>query len=225
MMNQRRIIDLSMTIHEGMQTFCAHWHPFVEITQMGRHGIEDRETRKLVLGTHTGTHVDAPRHFVSSGETIDNISLDVFIGNAAVLDFSWAADFQELHPNDLEAAIGSRPMERLIFRFDWDIRALGTKRYYTDHPFLSEDACSWLVEHGCRLIALDTPQPDNPLNGYNTNNDAPNHRILLSQNTLIVEYLINIREIKQPEVELIVAPIKIKDGDGAPARCFAIERI
>lgn len=224
MIEQRQITDLSMTIHEGMQTFCTHWHPFVEITQMGRHGIEDRETRKLVLGTHTGTHVDAPRHFVPAGETVENIPLDVLVGKAAVLDFSLAADFQELYPEDLERVIGSRSIERLIFRFDWDVRALGSRRYYTDHPFLSEDACNWLVGHGCRLIALDTPQPDNPKNGYNTVNDAPNHRILLGQNTIIVEYLVNIRELKQSEVELVVAPLKIKEGDGAPARCFAIER-
>lgn len=224
MHKKKRIIDLSMTIEEGMQTFCAHWHPFVEITQMGRHGIENRETRKLVLGTHTGTHMDAPRHFVRDGETAENISLDCLVGPATVLDFSTAADFKELHPEDLEKAIGSYSKERLIFRFDWDARALGTNRYYTDHPFLSEQACEWLVHNGCRLIALDTPQPDNPKNGRGAEKDAPNHRILLGSNTIIVEYLVNIREIKQPEVELVVAPIKIKEGDGAPARCFAIER-
>lgn len=223
-MSRNRIIDLSMMIEEGMQTFCVHWHPLVEITQMGRHGIENRETRKITLGTHTGTHVDAPRHFVKDGETIENIPLDCLVGPATVLDFSDAHDFQEIHVADLKSAIGKHPRERLIFRFDWDKRALGTNRYYTDHPFLSEEACEWLVDNGCRLIALDTPQPDNPENGRGAKKDAPNHRILLGQNTIIVEYLVNICEIRNPEVELVVAPIKIKQGDGAPARCFVIER-
>lgn len=218
-----RIIDLTMMIEEGMQTFCVHWHPLVEITQMGRHGIEDRETHKLILGTHTGTHVDAPRHFIKDGETIENIPLDIFVGPATVLDFSSAKDFQEIQIDDLKNEIGDRSMSRLIIRFDWDKRALGTHRYYTDHPFISEKACSWLVENGCRLIALDTPQPDNPLNGYRSENDAPNHRILLGANTLIVEYLVNLNQVKQQEVELVVAPLKIKHADGAPARCFVIE--
>lgn len=224
MTQKQRIIDLSMMIEEGMQTFCVHWHPFVEITQMGRHGIENRETRKLVLGTHTGTHVDAPRHFVREGETIENIPLDWLVGPATVLDFSGAADFQEIGIADIEKAIGNHGKKRLIFRFDWDARALGTNRYYTDHPYLSEEACDWLVNNGCQLIALDTPQPDNPKNGRGAMKDAPNHRILLGASTLIVEYLVNIRHIKKSEVELVVAPIKIKQGDGAPARCFAIER-
>ena len=55
-----KLIDLSMMIEEGMQTFAAPWHPFCEITQLGRHGIENRETRKLTIGTHCGTHIDAP---------------------------------------------------------------------------------------------------------------------------------------------------------------------
>ena len=84
----RRIIDLTYPIHEGMTTFPAHWHPVVEITVLGRHGIENRETRKLILGTHTGTHCDAPRHFVPGGKTVDLLPLDIFIGPAFVMDFS-----------------------------------------------------------------------------------------------------------------------------------------
>ena len=70
MNENKKIIDLTMSLKEGMQTFPTHWHPFVEITQLGRHGIENRETRKLILGTHTGTHIDAPSHFISDGDTI-----------------------------------------------------------------------------------------------------------------------------------------------------------
>lgn len=224
-MNKKRIIDLSMTIEEGMQTFCAHWHPFVEITHMGRHGIENRETRKITIGTHTGTHVDAPRHFIKEGETIDNIALDCFVGMATVLDFSKVPDFQEIQVDVLKKAIGNYSLERIICRFDWDIRALGTNHYYSHHPYLSEDACSWLVDNGCRLVALDTPQPDNPKNGRGAEKDAPNHKILLGNNIVLVEYLVNIREIKKPQVDFVVAPLKIKEGDGAPARCFAIESV
>ena len=66
-----------MNIEEGMQTFAAHWHPFVEITQLGRHGIENRESRKLTFGTHTGTHIDAPRHFIPGGQTVDRVPLEL----------------------------------------------------------------------------------------------------------------------------------------------------
>ncbi len=217
----RRFVDLSMTIEEGMQTFAAYWHTFVEITQLGRHGIENRETRKLTLGTHTGTHLDAPRHFIPGGETAENLPLEQLVGPATVVDFSHVADFAEIDVATLEQAVGGRPVERLIVRFDWDLQ-LGKARYYSDHAFFSEDACRWLVEHGCRVLALDTPQPDNPKNGRNGPKDAPNHKILLGNGVIIVEYLVNIRELRAPVVELVVAPLKIRSGDGAPVRCFAI---
>jgi len=70
---------------------------------------------------------------------------------------------------------------------------------------------------------LDTPQPDNPKNGRHAPKDAPNHKILLSKDIYIVEYLINLKDLQSDSVFLVVAPLKIKDGDGAPVRCFAIE--
>ena len=222
MKSQHKIIDLTMNIEEGMQTFAAHWHPLVEITQLGRHGIENRETRKIVLGTHTGTHMDAPRHFIRNGTTVEQIPLEQLVGKATVIDFSHASNFQQMEVEDLEKALGDHPIERLIIRFDWD-RKLGTNEYYTDHPYLSEKVCRCVVHNGCLLIALDTPQPDNPQNGRGAKKDAPNHKILLGNNVIIVEYLVSIKEIKQPEVSLIVAPLKIKEGDGAPVRCFVIE--
>lgn len=206
-----------------MQTFASNCHPFVEITQLGRHGIEDRETKKLILGTHTGTHIDAPRHFIKDGKTVESISLEQLNGRATVLDFSKYPDKTELSVADIKDKLNDESVERLIFRFDWDIKALGTSRYYIDHPYLSEDAAKWLVDMGCQLIALDTPQPDNPKNGFGSEKDAPIHKILLSKDIVIAEYLVNIKSIQSKNPYLIVAPIKIKDGDGAPARCFAID--
>ncbi|RWX22697.1 cyclase family protein, partial [Rhizobium leguminosarum] len=90
------IIDLTMTLREGIMTFPVHWHPVVEITQLGRFEVEGRETRKIVLGTHTGTHVDAPRHFVPKGTTIENTDLDIYYGPARVLDFTHLPDKTEI---------------------------------------------------------------------------------------------------------------------------------
>ena len=219
----RRFIDLTMTIEEGMQTFAAHWHPIVKIKQLGRHEIENRETRKIVIGTHTGTHIDAPCHFIKKGKTVDSIPLDRLIGPATVIDFSTTHHFQQMEIEDFENALKDRPTERLIIRFDWD-KHLSTEQYYTNHPFLSEKACYWLLDKGCHLLAMDTPQPDNPQNSQGSLLDAPNHKILLGGDMLLVEYLVNIRAIKKPVVELVVAPLKIKGGDGSPVRCFAIER-
>lgn len=218
----RRIIDLTFPIHEGMTTFPTHWHPFVEVSILGRHGLENRETRKIVIGTHTGTHCDAPRHFIPQGQTIDAISLDVLVGPATILDFSSVQKFQELQVKDFQLQLGEKCPERIVMRFDWSDN-WGKLEYYSDHPFISEEAAQWLVDHKVKLLAMDTPMPDNPINGRGTKNDSPNHKILLGNNVILVEYLCNLKELTRQQVELVVLPLKIVDGDGAPARCIAIE--
>ena len=216
-----RIIDLTMTLEEGMQTFPTHWHPFVEITQLGRHGLENRETRKLVLGTHTGTHIDAPRHFIPGGDTVDKLPLEQLVGPASVLDLTAFGAGMEVGVSDLERILGDRPATRVLMRFDWD-RTLGTMTYYNDSPFLTEEAAQWLVDRGCRLLGMDTAMPDNPKHGRNGPKDCPNHKILLGNGVVLLEYMVNLSAIDQSEVYLVVAPLKIRDGDGAPARAFAI---
>lgn len=218
----RKIIDLTMTLEEGMTTFWGEWHPKVEIEQMGFHEKVNRETRRLTIGTHTGTHMDAPRHFIEEGETIENIPLDVLVGPAYVVDLSDSLEFEEVDTQKLSSRIDTDNIERLIVRFDWDLK-LDSEDYYFNHPFFSEDACQWMVDNGCKVLALDTPQPDNPKNCKGAEKDAPNHKILLSKGVALVEYLVNIRSIGSKEVDLVVAPLKIKDGDGSPVRCFVIE--
>lgn len=218
----RRIVDLTFPIHEGMTIFPSHWHPIVEITLLGRHGIENRETRKVVLGTHTGTHCDAPRHFIPDGKTVDMLSLDTLIGPAFVVDFSNSQPLQKIEVADFEQQLGSHRPERLVMRFDWSDH-WGKSEYYTSPPFISQAAAKWLVDSGVRLLAMDTPSPDNPADSFGSKLDSPVHKILLGNGVILVEYLCNLKELKQREIELIVLPLKILGGDGSPARCVAIE--
>lgn len=218
-----KIIDLSLPIEEGMMTFPTHWHPVVEITILGRHGIEGRETRKVVLGTHIGTHADAPRHFIPNGGTIDEVPLDVLVGAATVADFTECQPLQEIDVADLKRRLGDKVPKRLILRTGWS-RYFGDMKFYNEYPFLSENAAQWLVDNGVRLIAMDTPSPDNPAHSRGTAKDSPNHKILLGAGVVLVEYLTNLKALTALEVELIVMPLKLKGCDGAPARCAAIER-
>lgn len=223
-MTASRIIDLSHPIHEGMQTFPVHWHPMVEISQLGRHGIENRETRKLTIGTHCGTHIDAPRHFIPGGSTVESIPLDLLIGPARLLDMTPVLrPKQEFGIEEIAERLGKDRPLRVIMRFDWSDH-WGTNKFYSDHPFISEAAAEWLVEQGVRLLAMDTPQVDSPDHGRSATKDSPVHKIMLSQGVVFVEYRTNLRAISRPEVELVVMPLNILGGDGAPARVAAIER-
>jgi arylformamidase len=218
-----KIIDLSLPIEEGMMTFPSHWHPVVEITVLGRHRVEGRETRKLVLGTHIGTHADAPRHFIPGGKTIDEIPLDVLIGPATVADFTDCGPLQEIDVTDLKQRLGEPVPARLILRTGWS-EYFGDMKFYNEYPFLSENAALWLVNNGVRLIAMDTPSPDNPAHSRGALKDSPNHKVLLSAGVVLVEYVANLKAVTASEVELIVMPLKLKGCDGSPARCVAIER-
>ena len=218
----RKIIDISLLIEEGMTTYPSLWHPYVEITQLGRFWVEKRESRKIVLGTHTGTHIDAPRHFVEGGKTVENIPLDILVGPSLIIDFSHLEKYHEITVAEVKEKLNGRSHQRILFRFDWS-DYIKTPEYYISHPFLSEDAAQYLVDIGVQLIGMDSPMPDNPKNGKGTANDSPVHKILLGNGTVILEYLTNLSSITNEVVELVVAPLKIKDGDGAPARCFVIE--
>jgi len=212
-----------LPIEEGMMTFPSHWHPVVEITVLGRHGIEGRETRRLVLGTHTGTHTDAPLHFVPQGRGIDEASLDILIGPATVVNFSPCSPLQEIDVHHLQAKLGGKVPTRLVLRTDWSDH-FGYMPFYTQYPFFSEDAAKWLVDEGVRLIAMDTPSPDNPVHSRGSPKDSPNHKVLLGAGVVLVEYVCNLKSLTASEVELVVLPLKLKGCDGSPTRCVAIER-
>jgi kynurenine formamidase len=217
----RRIVDLSYLLHDGMTTYPVHWSPPFEIIQLGRLGIEGRESRKIVMGTHTGTHVDAPRHFIPGGASIDQLPLEPFMGPASVVDFTGARPLQEMQVADFERQLGDRRVERLVMRFDWSDH-WGSLKYYAEHPYISDAAAAWLVERGVRLLGMDTAQADSPKNGRGAERDSPVHKILLGAGIIKLEYLTNLRELRASEIELIALPIKIRDADGAPVRCVAI---
>ena len=207
-----------------MTTFPQHWHPVVEITQLGRHGIENRESRKIVLGTHSGTHCDAPSHFIPEAQTVDKLSLTTLVGPATVINFSNSKQLRQVEVKDISDALGGDDVpERLILRFDWSDK-WGTMEYYNDHPFLSDSAAQWLVDKGLLLLGMDTPMPDSPLNGWTSSNDSPIHKIQLGNGVILLEYLCNLRSLKQNTFDLVALPLKIKDGDGSPIRCIGIER-
>jgi kynurenine formamidase len=215
----RRIVDLTLPLHDGMPTYPLPWHPNFEVVQLARHGIERRETRRLTMGTHTGTHCDAPRHFVEGGRTIEELPLDVLVGPAVVLDLT-DAEPGPLAPDVFERLLGDRRPERLLLRFDWSDR-WGTFAYFEGHPHLSEEAAQLLVDRGVRLLGIDTPTPDDPLTGRDGRPDSPVHHILLGAGVVLVEYLTNLKELPSDEIELVVLPLKLVGGDGAPVRCVA----
>lgn len=219
----RRVIDLTLALYDGMSTYPAPYHPRVRVTQLGRLEEVGRESRELVLGTHSGTHVDAASHFIEGGRTIDRVDLAELVGPAHLVSLPEAAGGTAIRAAALERLLPAGPLERVVMRTDWS-RHWGTERYYRDHPYLAEDACLLLLDRGVRVFGGDTPSVDDPRqSGPRCDPDSPNHKRLLAAGVSLVEYLTGLDAVRGPRFTLVAAPLRVRDGDGAPARVFAID--
>jgi len=205
-----------------MVTFASPNHPRVRVEQLARIEETGRETRRIEIGSHTGTHYDAPRHFVARGATIDEYDMDTFVGPAVVADLTPVAPLEEISLDRLRAALGGAPRHpRVLLRFDWDTRYVDGD-FYAQSPYLARGAAAWLLESGIRLLGMDTPSPDDPRLGFGSDDDSPNHHTLLGGSVVLLEYLANLRALP-PVVFLVAAPLQIAGSDGAPVRALAFE--
>lgn len=217
----RRIIDLTYSIHEGMPVFPSHWHPKVRVSQLGRIENECRETHEVLIGTHTGTHVDSQSHFINGGKTVDQIPLEVLCGSAQLIDLSGVYTKKGVEASDLEPFLDGTKTDRIILRYDWS-KNWGSNKFYNEYPFISIDAAKLIIDKGIKLVGMDTPSMDNPLHCYGSGMDSPVHKILLSEGIVIVEYLCNLSLIDTTIFEFFALPLKINGVDGSPSRCIGI---
>lgn len=216
------VVDLTHPIFEGMVSFPSPNHPAPEVTILAQHEQQGRMTRRLVLGTHTGTHADAPLHFVPGGAAIDSIALDRLVGPAQVADLSGTEPLTEISKSRLEGALGGPPRHpRVLLRFGWAQRFVD-QGFYTDSPFLSRECCRWLVAEGVDVLGMDTPSPDDPRLGQGAEEDSPNHHVLLGAGVVLLEYLANLDRLAHGEVFLVALPLPVVGADGAPMRVIAL---
>ena len=213
-----KIVDLTFPIKEGMLTFPSRNHPSVSISLMGQIKKDGRQTHKIVIGTHTGTHIDAPAHFLENGLTIDKLNPGILIGPAHIINL-----------NGLKGVIGVshlRELEkvhnptRLIIRTGWS-RKWGTQKYYTGYPYLSKQACRYIVEKKIKLLGFDIPSPDNPKDNFLSKNDSPNHKYLFKKGVILLEYLTGLEKINVSDFSIAALPLLINKSDAAPARVVA----
>lgn len=213
-----KIIDLTFTIENGMPTCGTHWHQNVELKPLGR--IEDvgRNTHSILLGSHTGTHMDAPYHFVQNGDTIDLIDLSTACGEVKIVDFRNMKN-KEITLEDVK---NIQIQKRMLYIFGWCTQ-WKTGNYYQDFPYFSLNAIEYMVDNGMEFMAMDTPSPDTG-NAISEKDDSINHKFLLNKKVIIVEYLTNTHLIDlNKRYEIYALPIKIKGTDGAPARVILKE--
>jgi len=170
---------------------------------------------KITVGIHCGTHMDAPFHFFENGITIDQVPLEVCVGQALMIDVrntlvNGMIEVQHLKPQ--EARI--RKLHRIVLHTGW-YHQWGKPEFFTSHPVFTPEAAQFLVDCGVRLVAVDFPSVDRA--------PFPVHIALLSKGIIIVENLTNLAAVKNEVFNLVVLPLKFTGRDGSPVRAIALE--
>ena len=168
------------------------------------------------LGAHSGTHVDAPMHFIREGASIDRVSIDRFIGPARVVDIPdnvQAIDAAELGRHDWKGA------PRILFRTRSSLHGWLTQpKFHRDFAYIAPDAAQLLADAGVQLVGIDY------LSAEQFGAKAPRtHQILLGKGIPIVEGL-SLGAVSAGDYDLIVLPIKVGGHEAAPARAVVRKR-
>ena len=211
-----KVIDLSMPI-KSLETpmFPTYPQPLKTVfTTFESHGFE---SSVWILVEHTATHVDAPRHFVRGGKTIDEIAVDTFVGWATAIDVSDLPPRHIITRDELRSRIELLPFKIekgwiLLLRTGYSEKA-GTSEWF-DHPGLGEDACEYLIELGVKAIGVDAPSPDRE--------PFPAHRMLLPRGIAIYENLCNLEKVVGKKFLFVALPLKLAGGTASPVRAVAI---
>jgi arylformamidase len=193
------IIDISRPI--GPDTPVWPGDPPVLVEPVARVAAGDpADVSRLSLGTHTGTHVDPPAHFLPGGATVDALPLDVLVGPAVVADLTMAGPVDEAALDALALPAG---VERVLLKTGRDTGSL------------TPGGARWLVDRRVLLVGADTLsiEPDTE--------DYPVHRTLLGADVVIVEAL-DLSTVTPGSYQLVCLPLRIAGGDGAPARAVLI---
>jgi arylformamidase len=187
---------------------------FETLKHLSEDGVNVQQYR---VSTHVGTHVDAPRHFIEDGETIGELSLNRFAGEAVVLDCS-RDDPSKITVADVEDCAGTVGTgDIVLLSTGWEDR-YGTADY-EPHPWLSVGLAEWFVDRDIKLLGVDTITPDIPTSrrpdGWA---EHPVHRVLLGEGVLVAEHLNNLARHTGQRLQVQGFPINIAGGDGAPTR-------
>lgn len=207
------IYDISLTISPNLPVWPGDPSVSVTLDQSMDQGDSANVTR-LAFSAHTGTHVDAPHHFLNDHRTVENLSLSVLTGPCYVTQLP--DDVDEISADVLERMpIGTGTTRLLFGTRNSHLWAQNHSSFDKDFVAISPDGAEWLVKHGIQLVGIDylsvAPYTD----------PTPTHQILLKAGIILLEGL-NLSQVQRGFYDLYCLPLKILGADGAPARAILV---
>ncbi len=207
-----RTYDITLTISPTLPTWPDD--PGIKIERVEK--IEDgsnANVSRMDMGVHTGTHVDAPYHFLQDGTTVDKLNLSLLTGRAYVLHLP---EVEVITAAVLEEAQIPPRTRRVLFKTsNSDLWVNEESDFQTDFVGLTEDGAEYLVKRGVKLVGVDY------LSIAPFKKSRPTHERLLEAGVVIVEGL-DLSEVSQGRYTLYCLPMKLANSDGAPARAILI---
>lgn len=203
------LIDITLTVNNALAVWPGD--PSIHLERVSR--MEDggiANISRLDAGVHTGTHIDAPLHFIPHAPSVEALDLERFIGPCFVVELGGhgAITAAELEAADIPAT------ERLL------LKTSNSRFWEADPSLFHEDfrapdgsAAQWIVERGIKLIGIDYLS----IEPFHHDPDFPTHHILLSAHVAVVEGL-KLGHVAQGHYRLMCLPLKLEGSDGAPAR-------
>ncbi len=209
------IIDLTRIITTEMPVFERRVKPLtIPWARLDMHGYD---LELVFMSTHTGTHMDAPKHFTPEGYSIDEVPLSKLVSDAILVKVKRGAR-EYITRDDLKWIEGMDVRGKsIVISSGWE-HEYGNDAYYLDsNPGLSKDAAEYLLKKGIIQVGIDTANIDHPDDkGFTV------HKVLLSENVTIVENLCNLDSIDAKEFTFITLPLRLKGASGSPVRALAM---
>lgn len=217
-----RLIDLS--IPWGPEIEPVPNNPRIFYVPINQHELQGYSTGYATFSIHTGTHIDAPYHFIRDGLTMEQVPLEWLNGPAVLLDLRTMTRPGRAFTVEIIRTAAGNPAElrdrRVVLWSGWAQEKWNDPAFYRDNPYLSNEGAQWLVDSGARALAVDFAVDGGPPKPPGQPK-YPVHLITLGADVCLIENLINLDKIGRRHFTLIAMPVPIKGGNGGPARVAA----
>jgi kynurenine formamidase len=212
-----KYFDMSQELYHN----CPGW-PSKRLTTVNYeeiHGNNGVATERFDINVHTGTHLDAPFHFFSDGQTIDRLPLEAFIGRAHIVDLNGIAARTGIKKTHLEPCLQAlKAGEIVLLRTGWCEKRSHSPEYYHDWPYLTKEGAEYLYERGVKGVGTDALS----IGGWYEGTGRPPHEVLLGNGVWVVEELYFDQELVDYKVcNFTAVPLKLRDCSGSLTRAYA----
>jgi len=209
MSRPRKIIDISLPLTSDLPVWPGD--PEFELVQVKQLPDDGCNETRLQLGSHTGTHIDAPRHFIYDGATLEKVPLSILIGDACVVESLGVKEISADVLNGL--GIPANVVRLLLKTENSELWRSKRERFYEDFAALTLDGAEWLVERGVKLVGIDY------LSVQRFRDPKTTHEVLLNAGLVLLEGL-DLTSVLVGKYELICLPLRVIGAEGAPARAI-----